>query len=718
MKHFHFALMNALLMLAGSSQAYEASIPDAPEDSFQEQPVVGDTFPMAESADESLPEVLTASRLRQPKSRTPGTVTILEGDMLRSLGVLNLWDAFRLVPGMTVGYVGSNNPVVSYHGTVAVEQRRLQVLVDGRSYYNASLADVDWNNIPVPMEEIERIEVTRGPNAAAYGANSFLAVINIVTRSPQETHGIQARAVHGLHGDDGFRHYYGSAGGRSGDTDWRLSANVRRTDGFDYRKERELDEDGSSSRTGERKEARDGFDLLSLNLSTQSELTAQDEISIRAGYHDVFEEEDPTELASFRPSDNPDITGEDWYGSIRWDHSVSADHFFHVKAYYQSRHRRQSWRANIDERIFPALEALPVDELQADLNDDLKEQRTHLEFQETRIWSPRARAVYGASYREERYESDTFFNGTESSNHAQVFANLERGLTSWLTANVGGMWEDDSDHGTFFSPRGAANVHLSPNQALRFVFSKAHRLPDAFESKRDWQYRPANVSPEALAEELEGQRQGPRVSASNDDNGDDLNSETIISREISYLIQQRRGPNLYQAEAKVFRDSLRDLISGRTNIDDWDLENAVAVTQKGFELEASADTPRNMVRVSYAYLDSDSEYTGEPDRDPSDKDRFQRLEQRMNARHSGSLAWIHRLSDDATGAISYYLTDSLRDRRFERLDLRLAKSFHLPQSTMEVAGVFQHYLNDEPIYRQANNYSDRNHFYAEVSVRF
>ena len=720
MKTIQLLLLSLLLVSASGASAFEPSIPEPPDP----DPGPDNPLPSAEPDGDALPEVLTASRLRQPKARTPGTVTILEGDMLRALGVLNLWDAFRLVPGMTVGYTGSNNPVVTYHGTVAVEQRRLQVLVDGRSYYNASLADVDWNNMPVPIQEIERIEVTRGPNAATYGANSFLAVINIETRSPQDTHGIHARAAQGLRGDDGYRDYYGSAGGRNAGTDWRLSANMRRTDGFDYRSERELGDDGSSSRLDERKDARDGFDLLSLNLSTQSELTAQDEISIRAGYHDVFEEEDPTELASFRPSDDPDITGEDWYGSLRWDHRVSTNHFFHVKAYYQSRNRRQSWRANIDERIFPDLAELPVDELQADLNDDLKDQRTHVEFQETRIWSPRSRAVYGASYREERYESDTFFNGTESSNHVQVFANLERGLTSWLTANVGAMWEDDSDHGTFFSPRGAANIHLTPNQTLRLVFSKAHRLPDAFESKRDWQYRPANVSPEQFAEEFEGERQGPRVSASNPEDQDsnnevrDLGSESIISREISYLVQQRRGQSVYQAEARIFRDSLSNLLSGRTNIDNWDLENAVDITQKGFELEASADLPRNMLRISYAYLDSDSEYSGEPGRDPEDKARFQRLEQRMNARHSGSLAWIHRLTDDATGSMAYYVTDSLRDRRFERLDLRLAKSFHLPQSTLEVAGVLQHYLNDEPIYRQANNYSDRNHVYAEVSVRF
>lgn len=132
-----------------------------------------------------IPEVLATTRLRQPKSRVPGTTTIIEGELIRALGIMNLVEVFRLVPGMTVAAVGSNNPVTSYHGTVHYEQRRMQVLVDGRTSYRPNLADVDWNAMPVPLELIERIEVSRGPNAAAYGINAFLATINIITRSPR-----------------------------------------------------------------------------------------------------------------------------------------------------------------------------------------------------------------------------------------------------------------------------------------------------------------------------------------------------------------------------------------------------------------------------------------------------------------------------------------------------------------------------------------------------
>ncbi|MGM0435217.1 MAG: TonB-dependent receptor plug domain-containing protein [Pseudomonadota bacterium] len=654
---------------------------------------------------DALPQVLTTSRLRQSKARTPGTVTILEGELLRDLGVLNLWDAFRLVPGMTVGYVGSNDPVVSYHGTVAVEQRRLQVLVDGRSYYNASLADMDWTNLPVPIDAIDRIEVTRGPNAAAYGANSFLAVINIITRSPSDTHGVEMRGTEGLRGDDGFGHYYGSVGSRTGPLDWRLSVNQRRSDGFDFR----YVPDPDGGRTEQTRNNRDGYDTVSLNYSGELDLGPRDQLDMDLGYHDVHEQGDPAEYAGFNPRSNPDVSGEDWYGSLTWHHEPSADRFFHVQLYHQTRDRRRDWRAFIDDPLADQLGAPPFE---TDLNEDLEEARTHLEFQHTSVFTPATQLVFGASYREDHYESDTFFNGKGSTHRSRAFANLEHGLTRWLTTNVGGMWEDDSLGGTFFSPRGAVNIHFSDRQTLRFVFSRAYRLPDPFESRPDWKYRGANITPEE-ASFLEGQRVEPGVTR-NSPFYNELEEEQITSREISYFFNSRLGTSgQFQSEVKLFRDSLENLISGLTNIDEWNLENNVDMTQKGVELEMSLDLHRSFIRASYGYIDVEGEYTGS-----ASPDKFVQLESRMNARHSGSLSWTQRFGSDSSGSLVYYFTDQLREYHFERLDARLSRRWHLDTTMVELAGVYRHYLTDDPLYRKDNNWADQNHLFAEARLRF
>src|SRR5690606_39371189 len=74
---------------------------------------------------EDIPEVLTTTRLRQTKTRVPGSTTVIDGDLIRNLGIVNLYEVFRLVPGMAVTFVGSHTPVTTYHGTVHYEQRRI-----------------------------------------------------------------------------------------------------------------------------------------------------------------------------------------------------------------------------------------------------------------------------------------------------------------------------------------------------------------------------------------------------------------------------------------------------------------------------------------------------------------------------------------------------------------------------------------------------------------
>ena len=141
-----------------------------------------------------LPVVLTATRLAQAPADAPGAVTVIDQAMIRASGARNIHELFRLVPGFQVGMHSGNQPLVAYHGLSDDAPRRLLVQVDGRSVYSPYLiAGVEWNQIGVDIDDIERIEVFRGSNSAAYGSNAFLGVANIVTRSPSETLGTAVR---------------------------------------------------------------------------------------------------------------------------------------------------------------------------------------------------------------------------------------------------------------------------------------------------------------------------------------------------------------------------------------------------------------------------------------------------------------------------------------------------------------------------------------------
>ena len=118
--------------------------------------------------------------------------------MIRASGARNIHELFRLVPGFQMGMHTGNTPLVTYHGLADEAPRRMLVQVDGRSVYSPYfIAGVEWNQIGVDIDDIERIEVFRGSNSATYGSNAFLGVANIVTRAPAETLGTRVSIANG-----------------------------------------------------------------------------------------------------------------------------------------------------------------------------------------------------------------------------------------------------------------------------------------------------------------------------------------------------------------------------------------------------------------------------------------------------------------------------------------------------------------------------------------
>ena len=121
---------------------------------------------------QDLPVVLSASRLSQPLSEAPNAMTVIDRQMIKASGFRTIPELFRLVPGMYVGNAGANTPIVSLNGISDQYSRRMQVLIDGRSVYLPPFGGVDWPDLPVMIDDIERIEVVRGPAAASHGTNS------------------------------------------------------------------------------------------------------------------------------------------------------------------------------------------------------------------------------------------------------------------------------------------------------------------------------------------------------------------------------------------------------------------------------------------------------------------------------------------------------------------------------------------------------------------
>jgi iron complex outermembrane receptor protein len=131
---------------------------------------------------------ITALRRPAPADRSPLAVDVITSEEIEASGAQNVWDLLRFRVGMDVvegrSNAGADRAVVSVRGMPRDSVTELQVLVDGRSVYSPINGGVIWEHIPVQIQDIERIEIVRGPNAALYGANAGLGVINIITRRP------------------------------------------------------------------------------------------------------------------------------------------------------------------------------------------------------------------------------------------------------------------------------------------------------------------------------------------------------------------------------------------------------------------------------------------------------------------------------------------------------------------------------------------------------
>ncbi|MCY1020346.1 TonB-dependent receptor domain-containing protein [Pyxidicoccus sp. MSG2] len=128
--------------------------------------------------------VVTASRRAQSSLEAPNATTVITAEDIRLSGATNLPDLLRRVPGADVMSLGVGSANVSLRGFNQRIANKVLVLVDGRTEYQDFLGLTLWSSIPIGLEEIERIEVIRGPGSALYGANAMLGVINIITQAP------------------------------------------------------------------------------------------------------------------------------------------------------------------------------------------------------------------------------------------------------------------------------------------------------------------------------------------------------------------------------------------------------------------------------------------------------------------------------------------------------------------------------------------------------
>jgi iron complex outermembrane receptor protein len=263
-------------------------------------------------------EVTSVSKKPQKRSEAAAAIFVISNDDLRHWGVTSVPDALRRVPGVQVARIDANKWAISARGFNSRFANKLLVLIDGRSVYTPLFAGVYWESHDVPLEDIERIEVIRGPGGTLWGANAVNGVINIITRQAGATQGtlVSAGAGDEERGFGSVRH-----GGRlDNGVDYRV-----------YAKHSSRDTGGNPAG------AHDDWELGQVGFRSDWERDARDSFTLQGDYYEGKAGEQ-VDIAS-GPANNPPATFTDDTelsgGNLlfRWQREVRANSSFALQAY-------------------------------------------------------------------------------------------------------------------------------------------------------------------------------------------------------------------------------------------------------------------------------------------------------------------------------------------------------------------------------------------------
>jgi len=271
-------------------------------------------------------QVTSVSKRPQKVIQTPAAITVITREDIRRSGHTNVADILRMVPGASVGRYTPKAWAVGIRGDEAQFSRMLLVLVDGRAAYTTAFNGTFWDEIDMPMEDIERIEVIRGPGAAVWGANAVHGVINIIRRRPEDSESF-ANVLVGT--EDRMISSLGYTGSLGEDFDFRISSRYVNRDGFAGRTSNQNQRDGMRNAIGAfRGDLRIGEDKT---LTLQGDMYGGDRTGARGRNLTT------TDLTHFQTFETTSVRGGNALTRLELRHSETA--MTELQLYFDSRFR-------------------------------------------------------------------------------------------------------------------------------------------------------------------------------------------------------------------------------------------------------------------------------------------------------------------------------------------------------------------------------------------
>lgn len=508
--------------------------------------------------------VFGASRYLQRITEAPASVTIVTADEIRRHGYRTLGDALRMVRGL---YVSSDRQY-AFAGLRGFQRpgnynTHLLLLVDGHRLNDNLFDSVGLDDTaPVDIEDVERIEVIRGPSSSLYGSNAFLGVVNLVMRRGRDVKGVEATLESGSFGRLGARVAWGTAFGSTGG--FSISASTSDTDGPERLYFPHYDAPATNHGVSvgldfvERKTVRARLDLG--GFAVQAGWNQRTKGIPTAAYGIVFN--DPRALVE-------DALG---YFDASWERKWSPELSTNVRAFLD----RYDYGG-----VFPFDYGTPEEPFVVENRDDSVGQWGGVEARVSRSWR-RHRVTAGFEYRsnfdltQRNYDVDppfSYLDDHRQSTTIGLFAQDDIRLSSLFTASLGLRHDRYSGFKDPLKPRLGLIATPSSRRTFKLLYGEAFRAPNAYEMYYGWD---AYIPNERLRAE--------------------------DARTVELVWEEYLGRN-YRLGANLYDYRIRDLISQvETPAGLLMYDNAENASARGLELEAEGKWAAGFqARASYAW---------------------------------------------------------------------------------------------------------------------
>lgn len=391
-------------------------------------------------------KVTSVSKREQKLSQTAASISVINQEDIRRSGATNIPDLLRMAPGVNVAQINANTWAISVRGFNTGLSNKVLVLIDGRTVYSPIFSGAHWDAVDMPLENIERIEIIRGPGASVWGANAVNGVISIITKHSKDTVGGLAAAGGGTGGKHSETLQYGGAAGEEGGPQRAYQGTYRafvKGSGF-----------GNSGAVGGGA-ADDKWQRIRSGFRSDWTISPNDSLMVEGGFHAIGERQTRNINQLYLSGQTVHQAADEYGGDLRaqWNHTSKGGAETSLTAYFNSSRRT-------DFGVRDKVDTVDVD------------------FQQHAAVGDRQDVVWGAGYRSDHMRLDTgdgltVLPTSKAVNLFSAFVQDEVRLSDSVWLTLGSKVEHNSYTGLEIEP--SARLVWSPSGGRHTVWASGSR---------------------------------------------------------------------------------------------------------------------------------------------------------------------------------------------------------------------------------------------------